>query len=112
FTVGPVYIGKDVTVMVGAHIYGPVVLNEGAVVKMGAKIYGASTIGPYSMAGGEIKNSIFFGYSNKAHEGYLGDSVLGEWCNMGAGATCSNLKNTAGAIKIQQGGQPVEIEKR
>ena len=67
---------------------------------MGAKIYGATTIGPYCIAGGEIKNSVFFGYSNKAHDGYLGDSVIGEWCNMGAGTSNSNIKNTAGTINL------------
>ena len=67
---------------------------------MGAKVYGATTIGPYCMAGGEIKNSILFGYSNKAHDGYLGDSVIGEWCNLGAGTTNSNIRNTASAVSV------------
>ena len=67
---------------------------------MGAKIYGATTIGPYCLAGGEIKNSILMGYSNKSHDGYLGDSVIGEWCNLGAGTSNSNLKNTAGIVKV------------
>ncbi len=67
---------------------------------MGTNIYGATTIGPYCTVGGEIKNSIFFGYSNKSHDGYLGDSVIGEWCNLGAGTSNSNIKNTAGAVKI------------
>jgi hypothetical protein len=67
---------------------------------MGATIYGATTIGPYSVVGGEIKNSVIFGYSNKAHEGYLGDAVLGEWCNLGAGTSNSNLKNNLGEIKV------------
>jgi len=96
---GPVYIGKNALVMEGCLIRGPFVLGEGAVLKMGAKIYGATTIGPYSTAGGEIKNSILTGYSNKAHDGYLGDSVIGEWCNLGAGTTNSNVKNTAACIK-------------
>jgi UDP-N-acetylglucosamine diphosphorylase / glucose-1-phosphate thymidylyltransferase / UDP-N-acetylgalactosamine diphosphorylase / glucosamine-1-phosphate N-acetyltransferase / galactosamine-1-phosphate N-acetyltransferase len=97
---GPVYIGKDALVMDGAMLRGPVAVCEGAVVKMGAAIYGATTIGPYSVAGGEIKNSILLGYSNKAHEGYLGDAVLGEWCNLGAGTSCSNLKNSAREVKV------------
>ena len=97
---GPIYIGKNTEIMEGAFIRGPFALGEGAVVKMGAKIYGATTIGPYSVAGGEIKNSILMGYSNKAHDGYLGDSVIGEWCNIGAGTSNSNLKNNAGQVKV------------
>jgi UDP-N-acetylglucosamine diphosphorylase/glucosamine-1-phosphate N-acetyltransferase len=97
---GPVYIGKNTLIMEGSVIRGPFALCEGAVVKMGAKIYGATTVGPYSIVGGEIKNSVIFGYSNKAHDGYLGDSVLGEWCNLGAGTSNSNVKNNAGQVKI------------
>ena len=97
---GPVYIGKNAEVMEGAIIRGPFALGEGACLKMGAKVYGATSIGPYCVAGGEIKNSVLFGYSNKAHDGYLGDSVIGEWCNMGAGTTNSNLKNNAGEVKV------------
>ncbi|MEO8583354.1 MAG: putative sugar nucleotidyl transferase [Flavitalea sp.] len=97
---GPIYIGKDSVIMEGAMIRGPFALCEKAVVKMGAKIYGATTIGPQSVVGGEIKNSVIFGYSNKAHDGYLGDSVLGEWCNLGAGTSNSNVKNNAGEVKI------------
>lgn len=109
---GPVYIGKNALVMEGCHIRGPFALGEGAVVKMGTRIYGATTIGPFSMAGGEINNSIFFGYSNKAHDGYIGDSVLGEWCNWGAGTTCSNLKNSAQDIQIKTGGQTINVGKK
>ena len=97
---GPIYIGKNAMVMEGCLVRGPFALCEGAVLKMGAKIYGASTIGPYSTGGGEIKNSVITGYSNKAHDGYLGDSVIGEWCNMGAGTSNSNLKNTGGQISM------------
>ena len=97
---GPIYIGKKAEVMEGTTIRGPVAICEGAVVKMGTRIYGATTIGPYSVAGGEIKNSVVFGYSNKGHDGYLGDSVIGEWCNLGAGTSNSNLKNNAGTVKI------------
>lgn len=96
---GPVYIGKNTTVMEGCFIRGPFALCDRAVLKMGAKIYGATTVGPYSSAGGEIKNSIISGYSNKAHDGYLGDSVIGEWCNLGAGTSNSNVKNTAGTVR-------------
>lgn len=97
---GPVYIGKDAELMEGSIIRGPFAMGEGACLKMGAKVYGATTLGPRCVAGGEIKNSVLFGYSNKAHDGYLGDSVVGEWCNMGAGTTNSNLKNNASDVKI------------
>lgn len=99
---GPVYIGRDAIVMEGAHIRGPFALGERAVVKMGACIYGATTIGPNSVVGGEIKNCVIFGNSNKAHDGYLGDSVIGEWCNLGAGTCCSNLKNNLKPVRIWQ----------
>ena len=98
-TAGPVYIGKNAEVMEGSMIRGPFSLGENSVLKMGSKIYGATSIGPYCIAGGEIKNSVIFGYSNKAHDGYLGDSVVGEWCNLGAGSSNSNIKNTGGEVK-------------
>jgi UDP-N-acetylglucosamine diphosphorylase/glucosamine-1-phosphate N-acetyltransferase len=97
---GPIYIGKNAKVMEGAVIRGPFALCEGAVVKMGAKVYGATTVGPYSVIGGEVKNSVIFGYSNKAHDGYLGDAVIGEWCNLGAGTTNSNVSNTGGNVSV------------
>ncbi|HEX2533092.1 MAG TPA: putative sugar nucleotidyl transferase [Chitinophagaceae bacterium] len=97
---GPVYIGKNALVMEGSLLRGPLSIGEGAVVKMGAKLYGATTIGPKCTVGGEIKNSILFGYSNKAHDGYLGDAVVGEWCNFGAGTSCSNVKNTASEVMV------------
>jgi len=90
---GPIYIGKNAEIMEGCCIRGPFALLEESVVKMGAKIYGATTIGPCCKAGGEINNVIMFGYSNKAHDGYLGNAVIGEWCNIGAGSDASNLKN-------------------
>ncbi len=99
-TDGPIYIGKNAVVMEGSLLRGPIAICEGAVVKMGAKIYGATTIGPNCTVGGEIKNSILFGFSNKAHDGYLGDAIIGEWCNLGAGTTNSNLKNNASDIKV------------
>ena len=99
-TEGPIYIGKNAILMEGAAIRGPFVLGEKAVVKMNACIYGATSVGPYCTIGGEIKNSILMGYSNKAHEGYLGDSIIGQWCNLGAGTCNSNVKNTAGPIQI------------
>lgn len=97
---GPIYIGKNTEIMDGSIVRGPLAMCEGSCLKLGAKVYGATTLGPYSVAGGEIKNSVFFGYSNKAHDGYLGDSVVGEWCNLGAGTTNSNLKNNAGDIMV------------
>ncbi len=97
---GPVYIGKDAEVMEGCIIRGPFAMANKACLKMGAKVYGATTLGPHCVAGGEIKNAVMFGYSNKAHDGYLGDSVIGEWCNLGAGTTNSNLKNNASAVTV------------
>ena len=97
---GPVYIGKNSQVMEGCIIRAPFALCEGAILKMGTKIYGATTIGPYCVAAGEIKNSVMFANSNKGHDGYLGDSVIGEWCNLGGGTTSSNIKNTAGPVKV------------
>jgi UDP-N-acetylglucosamine diphosphorylase/glucosamine-1-phosphate N-acetyltransferase len=98
-TDGPVYISKDVFVMDGAMLRGPLFLGEGTVVKMGASIYGG-TYGSYCTLGGELKNAVFMSYSNKAHHGYVGDSWIGEWCNLGAGTTNSNVKNTGGKVKI------------
>lgn len=97
---GPVYIGKGAAVMEGSLIRGPFALCEGAQVKMGAKIYGATTVGPYSVVGGEIKNSVLQGYSNKGHDGYLGDAVIGRWCNLGANTSNSNVKNTGGVVNM------------
>ncbi len=97
---GPIYIGKNAMIMEGTAIRGPFVLGEKGVVKMNTSIYGATTIGPYCLAGGEIKNSILMGFSNKGHEGYLGDSIIGHWCNLGAGTCNSNIKNTAGPIQM------------
>ena len=99
-TDGPIYIGKHALLMEGVAIRGPFVLGEKSVVKMNTCIYGATSVGPYCTIGGEIKNSILMGYSNKAHEGYLGDSIIGQWCNIGAGTCNSNVKNTAGPIQI------------
>lgn len=97
---GPVYIAKNATIMEGSMLRGPVAIGEEAIVKMGSKIYGATTIGPNCIIGGEVKNTVFFGNSNKAHDGYLGDSVVGEWCNMGAGTSNSNIKNNASNILV------------
>ena len=91
---GPVYIGKNVTIMEGAMLRGPIAVCEGSTIKMGAKIYGGTTVGPFCTVGGEIKNSVLQSYSNKAHDGYLGDSIIGSWCNLGAGTSNSNVKNS------------------
>lgn len=99
-TSGPVYIGKDAEVMEGSVIRGPLALGEHAALKMGAKIYGPTTIGPHSKVGGEVNNSVIFGFSNKAHDGFLGNSVLGEWCNLGADTNNSNLKNNYEKVKL------------
>jgi len=98
---GPIYIAKGAQIMEGAIIRGPFSLGENGVVKMGAKIYGATTVGNNCVVGGEIKNSVLFDYSNKAHDGYLGDSVIGSWCNLGAGTTNSNVKNNFSTVKMQ-----------
>lgn len=99
-TKGPIYIGKDANLMEGANIRGPFALCEASEVRMGAKIYEGTTIGPRCKVGGEISNAVFFGYSNKAHDGYLGNAVIGEWCNIGAGTNASNLKNDYTLIKF------------
>lgn len=97
---GPVYIGKDAEVMEGSLIRGPLAMGEHSVVNMGTKVYGPVTLGPYCKVGGEISHSVLLGYSNKGHDGFLGHSVLGEWCNLGAGCNVSNLKNTYDKVKV------------
>jgi UDP-N-acetylglucosamine diphosphorylase/glucosamine-1-phosphate N-acetyltransferase len=97
---GPIYIGKDAEIMEGSIVRGPLALCEHAALKLGAKIYGPTTIGPYSKIGGEVNNSVIFAYSNKGHDGFLGNSVLGEWCNIGADSNNSNLKNNYAQVKL------------
>ncbi len=97
---GPIYIGKNSEIMEGSLIRGPFALCEGAQVKLGTKVYGATTVGPFSRIGGEVSNSVLFAYSNKGHDGFLGNSVLGEWCNMGADSNNSNLKNNYEEVKL------------
>ena len=99
-TEGPIYLGRNSLVMEACAIRGPFALCEGAIVKMGAKIYTGTTIGPYSKVGGEVNNSILMGYSNKGHDGFLGNSVLGEWCNLGADTNTSNMKNNYTEIRL------------
>jgi len=97
---GPIYIGRNAEVMEGAMIRGPVSIGDSSVVKMGAKIYGPTTIGPTCTIGGEVSSSVVIGYSNKGHDGFLGHSVVGEWCNLGADSNNSNLKNDYGEVKL------------
>jgi len=97
---GPIYIGKEAEIMEGCSVRGPLAMCENSVLKMGTKVYGATTLGPFCKVGGEIKNSVLFGYSSKGHEGFLGDSVVGEWCNIGADTNTSNLKNNYAEVKL------------
>ncbi len=99
-TNGPIYIGKDATIMEGSCIRAPFAACEHSQVNMGTKIYGATTLGPYCKVGGELNNVVMIGYSNKAHDGFLGNAVIGEWCNLGGGTTASNLKNDYTEIKL------------
>lgn len=99
-TTGPIYIGKDAEIMEGSVIRGPFALGEHAQVKLGTKIYGATTVGPHCRVGGEVNNSVLFAYSNKGHDGFLGNAVLGEWCNIGADSNNSNLKNNYESVKL------------
>jgi len=99
-TTGPIYLGKDSEIMEGAVIRGPFALCDHSTVKMAAKIYGPTTAGPYCKLGGEVNNSVFFAYSNKAHDGFVGHSVIAEWCNLGADTNTSNLRNTYDSVKL------------
>ena len=99
-TDGPIYIGKDAEIMEGSMVRGPFAMLNNSVLKMGTKIYGGTTLGPHCKVGGEVNNSVFFGFSSKAHDGFLGDSVIGEWCNLGAGTNNSNLKNNYAEVKL------------
>lgn len=97
---GPIYIAANAEIMEGCLVRGPFALGEHSRLKMGSKIYGATTLGPHCVAGGEVKNSVLFAYSNKGHEGFLGNSVLGEWCNIGADTNTSNLKNNYAEVRL------------
>ncbi len=97
---GPIYIGKDAEIMEGSLVRGPLAMCEHSVLKMGAKVYGATTLGPYCKSGGELNNVVFFGYASKAHDGFLGNAVIGEWCNIGADTNNSNLKNNYSEVKL------------
>lgn len=98
-TNGPIYIGKNAEVMEGSLVRGPFAMGEGSTLKLGAKVYGPTTLGPHCKVGGEVNNVIFQGYSNKGHDGFLGNSLIGEWCNLGADTNTSNLKNNYGNVK-------------
>lgn len=97
---GPVYIGAGAEIMDGAIVRGPLAMCKNSVLKMGAKVYGATTLGPYCKVGGEVNNIVMLGYSSKAHDGFLGNSVIGEWCNLGADTNSSNLKNNYAEVKL------------
>ncbi|RXQ96576.1 glucose-1-phosphate thymidylyltransferase [Ancylomarina salipaludis] len=97
---GPIYIGKDAEIMEGSLVRGPLAMCEHSALKLGAKVYGATTLGPYCKSGGELSNVVFFGYANKAHDGFLGNAVIGEWCNIGADTNNSNLKNNYSEVKL------------
>jgi len=99
-TDGPIYIGKNSEIMEGSMIRGPFALCEGSTIKMSSKIYSNTTVGPYSKIGGEVNNCVIFGYSNKGHDGFLGNSVIGEWCNLGADTNNSNLKNNYAEVRL------------
>ncbi|MFT6500783.1 MAG: UDP-N-acetylglucosamine diphosphorylase/glucosamine-1-phosphate N-acetyltransferase [Crocinitomicaceae bacterium] len=96
---GPIYIGKNAEVMEGSLLRGPIAMCESAVFKLGTKVYGPTTLGPFCKVGGEVTNVIFQAYSNKGHDGFLGNSLIGEWCNIGADTNSSNLKNNYGKVK-------------
>ena len=97
---GPIYLGKNSEIMEGAMIRGSFALGTGSKINMGAKVYGGTTVGPYSKVGGEVNNIIILGYSNKGHDGFVGNSVIGEWCNLGADTNSSNLKNNYAEVKL------------
>ena len=97
---GPIYVGRHVDIMEGSCLRGPISLGEHSTVNMGTKIYPGTSLGPWCKEGGELDNVVMFGFSNKAHDGFLGNAVIGEWCNLGAGCVASNLKNDYTEIKL------------
>lgn len=107
---GPIYIDKDAEIMEGSVVRGPFSLGEHAALKLSTKIYGPTTVGPHSKVGGEVNNSVIFAYSNKGHDGFLGNSVIGEWCNLGADTNNSNLKNNYGNVKLYNYSQKKMID--
>lgn len=109
-TEGPIYIGKDAEIMEGSAVRGGLAMAENSVLKLLTKVYGATSLGPHSKVGGEVNNVIFQGYSNKGHDGFLGNSLIGEWCNLGADTNCSNLKNNYGKVRTYDYEKQEEIE--
>jgi UDP-N-acetylglucosamine diphosphorylase/glucosamine-1-phosphate N-acetyltransferase len=98
--IGKIYIGRNAEIMEGSHIRGSLALCEDSKINLGTKVYGGTTIGPHSKVGGEVNNIVIFGYSNKGHDGFVGNSVIGEWCNLGADTNSSNLKNNYASVKL------------
>ncbi len=107
---GPIYIGAGATVMAGSVLRGPLAVCKNSIIKMGARIYGDTTVGPVCKVGGEVSNTLFHSYSNKAHDGYIGNSVVGQWCNLGAGTTISNLKTNYSNVRISDWKSREEID--
>src|SRR5690554_4559163 len=107
---GPIYVGKNAEIMEGSVVRGGLAMAEGSALKLSTKVYGATSLGPHSKVGGEVNNVIFQGYSNKGHDGFLGNSLIGEWCNLGADTNCSNLKNNYGKIRTYDYEKQEEIE--
>ncbi len=97
-TTGPIYIGKNAEIMEGSIVRGPLAMCESSALKLGSKIYGATTLGPHCKVGGEVSNAVFQAFSNKGHDGFLGNALIGEWCNLGADTNTSNLKNNYGNV--------------
>lgn len=97
---GPIYVGRHVEIMEGSCLRGPIALGEHSTVNMGTRIYPGTSLGPWCKVGGELTNVVIFGFTNKAHDGFLGNAVIGEWCNLGAGCVASNLKNDYTEIKL------------
>lgn len=107
---GPIYIAKDAEIMEGSIVRGPLAMLEHSALKLGAKVYGATTLGPHCKVGGEVNNVIFQAYSNKGHDGFLGNALIGEWCNLGADTNSSNLKNNYGNVSTYSYETGSEIE--
>jgi UDP-N-acetylglucosamine diphosphorylase/glucosamine-1-phosphate N-acetyltransferase len=107
---GPIYIGKDAEIMEGSIVRGPLAMCEHSALKLGAKVYGPTTLGPHCKVGGEVNNVVFQAYSNKGHDGFLGNALIGEWCNLGADTNTSNLKNNYGTISTYSYEEKGEIE--
>jgi UDP-N-acetylglucosamine diphosphorylase/glucosamine-1-phosphate N-acetyltransferase len=107
---GPIVLGRDTLIMEGSHVRGPFTLAEGSQLKMGTRIYGPTVVGPACRVGGEVSNSVFLGYANKGHDGFLGNSVIGTWCNLGAGTEVSNLKNNYGSVRVWSETESKEVD--